>query len=99
MLMVFERVPDLFVQIYHPELTHWAARPDKVGMVATIMLRRPIEPIPFAKDQRRIVGVRLRAHVDKTRTGDLQIVVRPSSEADAEAIARHVVDMRPQILH
>jgi hypothetical protein len=86
---VFERIPDAFVELYDAQFRGWAANFKRVGRVAAFRLKRPVDPLVVARDQRKIVGVRLEAEVDGGR-----ITIRPQTDADAEAIARHVVDMR-----
>lgn len=92
MITVFEGIPDRFVQIYDREFRYWAANYRRVGRVAAFRLRRPVEPLVVSRDPRRIIGVRLQADLDE---GGLEprMVIRPQTDADAEAIARHVVDM------
>lgn len=92
MVTVFERIPDAFVELYDAQFRRWAENFGRVGRVAAFRLRRPVEPLVMARDRRKIIGVRLEAEVDGGR-----MVVRPQTDADAEAIARHVVDMRREM--
>lgn len=94
MLTVFEKIPDVFVEAYDPQFRAWARNFKKVGRVAAFRLQRPIDPLPFAKDQRRIVGVRLEAEVDTSQPQNPRIVIRPQTDADEDAIKRHVFDLR-----
>lgn len=94
---VYEKIPLDFVQMYEPQLLHWARHFRKIGAVYAVELRKPVEPLLVERDPRRIVGVRLAADIDKSMPGRVRIVIRPQTDADAEAIARHVVDMR--VLH
>lgn len=93
MLTVFERVPDAFVELYDAQFRAWAGNFQKVGRFAAFRLKRPVEPSVLARDQRRIVGVRLQADLDR-RGDEPRMVIRPQTDADEEAINRHVVDMR-----
>lgn len=89
---VFERVPDRFVELYDAEFQRWAANYSRIGRVGAIKLKRPVAPLVLSADQRQIVGVRLTADVDKSRL-PVRVVIRPQTDADEEAIKRHVVDM------
>lgn len=97
MLTVFEQLPDVFVELYDAEFRAWAANFKKVGRVAAFKLKQPVEPLVVARDQRRIVGVRLQADLDRSKPQMPRMVIRPQTDADAEAIARHVVDMRQKL--
>jgi len=98
MTTVFERIPDRFVELYDVSFQAWAHNFRQVGEVAMFKLRRPVEPLVLANEQRRIVGVRLRAEFDNSDPSRPRMVIRPQTDADEEAIKRHVVDMR-QALH
>lgn len=91
---VYERIPLDFVELYEAQLLRWAGNFRKVGPVCVIRLRRPVGPLLIWRKPRRIVGVRLAADVDRSRPGATRIVIRPQTDADEEAIRRHVVDMR-----
>jgi hypothetical protein len=95
---VFERIPDDFVSLYDAQLQAWAAGFRRIGPVCVVRLARPVEPLVVSRDARRIVGVRLTAEVDRSMPGQERVVVRPQTDADEEAIRRHVVDMRA-VLH
>jgi hypothetical protein len=97
--MVFERIPQFFVDHYRHELEYWAAKGREVGEVAVVKLDRPVEPLIVHADARRIIGVRLKAQLDLSRPQNPRIVVTPQTEEDAAAIERHVFDLKTQVLH
>ena len=98
MVTVFERIPDSFIELYDVSFQNWAHNFQQVGEVAIFKLRRPVEPLVLSMNQGRIIGVRLCAEFDNSDPSRPRMVIRPQTDADEEAIKRHVVDMR-QALH
>lgn len=95
---VFERIPPLFLQVYEFELLYWARHFAKIGTVATVKLRKPVEPLCVG-DQRRVVGVRLTCRLDHSLGGKPRLLIEPADEANEEAIRRHVFDLSVRTLH
>lgn len=89
----FQRVPETFVDMYDFQFRLWAKHFQKIGKVGAIKFARPLAPMPGMKDQRRILGVRMEATVDRTPRG-VVVVIKPQTQADEDAILRHVADMR-----
>lgn len=93
MITVFERIPDVFVEVYDAALRRWGREFRTMGPRVTIRLRTPLEPSALAADPRRTVGVVLVAMLDGDR-----MVVRPANEANEEAIRRHAAELRRAVL-
>lgn len=89
----FQRMPESFVEMYDFQFRLWAKNFRKIGNVGAIKFVRPLEPLPAMNDQRRILGVRLEATVDRTIRG-VRVVIKPQTQADEDAILRHMADMR-----
>lgn len=86
----FEKIPDLFVDRYDRAFRHWAANFQKIGERATFKLVKPLEPVALSTERRRIVGVRLKAEVERSFSGRVtRVVIRPADEENEEAIRRH----------
>lgn len=100
MLTVFERVPDVFVEMYDAEFRVWAAEFRRRGVRQAIEFRRrPGVPVLLDGEGRPIVaGAWLEAEVDLSRAACPRVVIRPASAADEEAIARHCREMRSHVL-
>lgn len=100
MLTVFEKIPDLFVQVYDPLFQQWARNFKRVGKKAVLKFRKPLEPSALATDRRRIVGVVLLAEVERNAKGvTTRVTIRPADEANEEAIRRHTAELRAEMLH
>jgi hypothetical protein len=99
MITVFERIPDLFVQIYDPQFRVWAAEFARRGPKCAIVFDRPPGVPALLDEEGRVVaaGCWLEAEVDRSRS-DVRVVIRPASEHDAEMIARHCREMLPHVL-
>lgn len=95
MLTVFERIPDLFVQLYDAQFQVWAREFRKRGRRQAIEFRRrPGAAVLLDVEGRPIqAGAWLVAEPDGER-----VVIRPATEHDAELIERHVRDMRGSVL-
>ncbi len=89
----FQRVPEAFVELYDFQFRLWARNFRKIGTVGAIKFARPLAAMPGMRDQRRILGVRMVATVDRTHKG-IKVVIAPQTQVDEDAILRHVADMR-----
>lgn len=96
MLTVFERIPDLFVEVYDRQFATWAAEFRRRGnRQALVFKRRPGEAVLLDSEGREIErGCWLEATVESAG----RIVIRPASEHDEEMIARHVRELRGYVL-
>lgn len=94
MQTVFERIPEIFVEAYDRQFVLWARQFKETGPVVAFRLKVPVEALPFARDQRRIIGVRLKAELDVSQPQAPRMVITPQTDADEEAIKRHCFDLR-----
>jgi hypothetical protein len=94
-LTVFERIPDLFVQVYDYQFRVWAREFRRRGTRCAIVFTPiPGRPVPLDVEGRPVkVGAWLECEVEANR-----FVVRPASEHDAEMIARHCREIRGHVL-
>lgn len=99
MITVFERIPDLFVELYDRQFKIWAAEFKRRGRKCAIVFDCPPGGQPKLDHEGRIVAVGcwLEAEVDQSRS-NVRVVIRPASEHDAEMIARHCREMSPHVL-
>ncbi|MEO6381965.1 MAG: hypothetical protein ABIO35_08205 [Nitrobacter sp.] len=99
MITEFERIPDLFVQLYDQTFQVWARE---------FKIRGPKCAIPFLKPPGAVTlldanghpmqkGAWFEAEVDRS-LGEPRVVIRPATPADEELIARHVREMSPHVL-
>jgi hypothetical protein len=96
MITVFERIPDLFVQLYDGAFQMWAREFRARGnRCAVPFARRPGAPVLLDAEGREIVAG---AWLEAEHMADGRMVIRPASERDEELIARHVREMRPHVL-
>lgn len=95
MMTVFERVPDLFVELYDSSFQVWAREFRVRGRKCCVeFIRVPGAPALLDGEGRAIrKGAWLVAEFDGGR-----MVIKPASERDAELIERHTREMRPHVL-
>lgn len=98
MLTVFEKIPDLFVDLYDLELKAWARSFKTAGPRRGILLKpvpgAPVRMSPNPELGPAMIGVTLVAEYRGTIIGAERMVIRPAEESDEEAIRRHVEEMR-----
>lgn len=96
MITVFEKIPDLFVQIYDAQFQVWAREFRRRGNKCAVVFRRRPGAAALLDCEGRVIeaGAWLQAHVE----GPGRVVIRPATEQDAELIARHVREMRGAVL-
>jgi len=100
MLTVFERIPDLFVQMYDAQFQAWAREFKARGPKQAIRFGRPKgAPVLLDGEGRAIeAGAWLVAEVDRSGAS-VRVIIRPATEHDQELIARHTREMQPHFLN
>lgn len=100
MITIFEKIPDLFVEIYDPQFQLWAREFRQRGPKCAIVFNPAPGAKPVFDGEGRIVaaGCWLTAEVDRSRPQDVRVVIRPASDHDEEMIARHCAALRPHVL-
>lgn len=100
MLTVFEKIPDLFVEIYDPQLKTWAAEFRTRGPKCAIVFNPAPGAKPLFDGEGRMVaaGAWLAAEVDRSQPQNPRVIIRPATEHDEEMIARHCRELRPHVL-
>lgn len=99
MITAFERIPELFVEIYNHQFQIWAREFRARGPRCAIVFR----PVPGrgvvldGEGRPVLAGAWLEAEVDRSG-GSARVVIRPASEHDQEMIARHCRDLAPHVL-
>lgn len=101
MLTVFDRVPELFIELYDAQFAQWAREFRKRGQYAAIVFDLPPGvPAILGPDGDPIWrGCWLAAEVDRSQPQVPRVVIRPRTEHDAEMIERHCREMRPHRLN
>lgn len=100
MLTVFERIPDLFVQMYDAQFQMWARQFRARGKRCAIVFdRRPGEAVLLDGEGRPVLkGAWLEAEVDRSVPERPRVVIRPWREQDEELIRRHCREMSGHVL-
>lgn len=93
---VFERIPDLFVELYDFQFRVWARDFRKRGPRQAILFQRP-PGAPLELDEEARV-IQHGAWLVAEPQGDGVMKIRPATEQDAELIARHCHEMRGLVL-
>lgn len=101
MITTFERIPELFVELYDAQFRQWAREFRERGRYAAIVFNRPAghrmeldedgEPVWF--------GAWFSAEVERTLLGGPRVVVRPRTEHDEDMVLRHCREMAPFVLN
>jgi hypothetical protein len=106
MITVFEKIPDLFVEIYDPQFQTWAAEFRRRGPKQAIVFRPIPGEGPQFDEEGRIVkaGAWLKAEVDcgprpAGFSQNPRIIISPATPHDEELIARHTRAMAGHVLH
>jgi hypothetical protein len=98
MITAFERIPELFVSVYDADFQRWGRGFRKIGSRYTLRLKKPVAPLAVRTDGRVIVGVVLKADVERAVDGTVKrVVIMPADEANAEAIRRHTADLKAML--
>lgn len=100
MITVFERIPDLFVELYDPQFQTWAREFRTRGTECAIVFNLPPGKVPLLDGEgRRIAaGCWLSAEIDRSRPQTPRVIIRPKTEHDEEMIAKHCREMRLHVL-
>lgn len=101
MLTVFEKIPDLFVELYDDQFRMWSREFQKRGHYAAIVFNRPRgTPLVLGPDGKPVwVGAWLEATVDREHPQNPRVVIKPRTEHDADMIERHCREMAPHVLN
>jgi hypothetical protein len=100
MITIFEKIPDLFVEVYDSQFATWAREFRRRGTRCAIVFHPvPGEAPKFDGEGRLIAaGAWMDAQVDLSVPERPRIVIRPATEHDEEMIARHTRAMSPHWL-
>lgn len=100
MITVFERIPDLFVELYDPQFKTWAAEFRMRGPKCAIVFTPVPGSAPVFDGEGRIVaaGCWLLAEMDRSQPQMPRVVIRPATNHDEEMIAKHCRAMRSRVL-
>ncbi len=100
MITVFERIPEIFTDVYDAQFQLWAREFRTRGPKCAIVFNPAPGAAPLFDGEGRIVaaGAWLRAEVDYSLPQTPRVVISPSSEHDQEMIARHCRAMAPHVL-
>lgn len=96
MLTVFEKIPEPFVHAYDHQFQAWAREYRTRGAKCAIVFdRKPGVAVLLDAEARPVMrGAWLTAEVDGSGASGPRMVIKPSSEHDAEMIARHTREMQ-----
>lgn len=96
MLTAFERIPEMFIEMYDPQFQAWAREFRRRGNRQAILFRRRPGAVVLldGNGQEIAYGCWLEATVESAG----RVVIRPATEHDEEMIERHVREMRPYVL-
>lgn len=100
MLTIFEKIPDLFIELYDAQFQQWAREFRTRGRYAAIVFNRPAgTPIQMDESGQPVWhGCWLSAEIDSTLIGGPRVVIKPRTEHDEEMILRHCREMSPHWL-
>lgn len=100
MITVFERIPELFVELYDAQFQTWAREFRTRGKRCAIVFNPAPGAAPIHDDEGRLVaaGAWFEAEVDRSRPQMPRVIIKPASEHDEEMVKRHVVDMARYVL-
>lgn len=99
MIVDFEGVPGVFVEVYREAFAVWGREFQKRGRRCAIVFN-PVPGVPtvLGPDGQPVQrGAWLEAEVERAGLG-IRVIIRPASDHDAEMILRHVREMRGQVL-
>jgi hypothetical protein len=101
MITSFEKIPDLFIELYDAQFQIWAREFRARGRYAAIVFNRPPgTPMEMdAEGQPVWHGCWLAAEIDRGLIGGPRVVIRPRTDHDAEMIERHCREMAAHVLH
>ena len=99
MLTIFEKIPDLFVELYDAQFQTWAREFRTRGPKCAIVFNLPPGAGTPKDETGRMVaaGCWLAAEVDRSRP-NMRVIIRPATEHDQDMIERHCRQMRGHVL-
>ena len=105
MITIFNKIPDLFVELYDAQFRQWARefreRTEKFGPQAAIVFN----PVPGQSadldehGQTVWKGAWFRAEVDKSNPANVRVIISPKTPHDEEMVLKHTFDMSPHRLN
>lgn len=97
MMTVFERIPDLFVELYDAQFATWAREFRKRGHYAAIVFDRvPGQAVLLGPDGKPMwKGAWFEAEVDLSVTDRPRVIIKPRTPHDEEMVDRHCREMSP----
>lgn len=100
MITVFEKIPDMFVEMYDAQFQTWAREFRNRGRRCAIVFNLEPGKVPLldAEGRRIAAGCWLEAEVDMERPQMPRVIIRPATEHDEEMISKHCRAMRPHVL-
>ena len=95
MMTVFEKIPDLFVEMYDAQFVTWAREFQKRGQFAAIVFDRvPGQAVLLGPDGRPAwKGAWFEAEVDRSAPQNIRVVIKPRTPHDEEMVDRHCREM------
>lgn len=101
MITTFERIPEIFIELYDAQFQLWAREFKTRGPYAAIVFNRPPgTPMQMDEDGQPVWhGAWLHATVDRTLIGGPRVVIGPRTEHDRDMIERHCREMMPHVLN
>jgi hypothetical protein len=100
MITIFEKIPDLFVELYDAQFQLWSREFRTRGPYAAIVFNLPPgTPMQMDEDGQPVWhGAWLHAQIDHL-IGMTRVIIRPRTEHDADMITRHCREMMPHVLN
>lgn len=97
MLTIFERVPEIFAQMYDAQFQTWGREFRTRGRKCAIVFDRPPGALVLLDAEGRPImkGAWLEAEVDRKPDGSMAVIIRPADAFSEELIARHCREMAP----
>jgi hypothetical protein len=100
MVTVFERIPDLFVELYDEQFRMWAREYQRRGRFAAIVFNPPPGAATILGPDGKPVwkGCWLESEFEPGLGGQRRMVIKPRTDHDAEMIERHCREMSRHVL-
>lgn len=95
MITVFEKIPDLFVEMYDAQFAQWAREFRRRGQFAAIVFDTPPGGVRLLGPDGQPVwkGAWFEAEVDRADPENMRVVIKPRTPHDEEMIERHCREM------
>lgn len=100
MITVFEKIPDLFIQMYDYQFQVWAREFRARGPECAIIFQKPPGAVTLLDGNGHPIqkGAWMVAEVDRS-LGEPRVIIKPKTDHDEELISRHVREMSGHVLH